>query len=82
MEWKELRGNQAAAGPGNFAAILLKNQLKELMKNPIDGFSVGLEDDSDIFVWRATIEGPVGTLLYAQGHPSSIVLRRGPFDKK
>ena len=26
----------------DFGAILLKNQLKELNKNPLDGFSIGL----------------------------------------
>ena len=48
----------------DFGAILLKNQLKELSKNPIDGFSVGLADDSDIYSWQIIIEGPPGTLLY------------------
>ncbi len=53
---------QAAAG-GDFGAILLRNQLKELIKNPVDGFSVGLVDDSDIFEWQVIIEGPPGTLF-------------------
>ncbi len=54
--------SQAAAG-GDFGAILLRNQLKELIKNPVDGFSVGLVDDSDIFEWQVIIEGPPGTLF-------------------
>lgn len=48
--------------PG-YGQILLRNQLKELIKNPVDGFSIGLEDDSNIYKWRVVIEGPVGTML-------------------
>lgn len=51
------------AAAGDFGAILLRNQLKELSKNPVDGFSVGLVDDSDIFQWQVMIEGPPGTLF-------------------
>ena len=29
-----------------------------------DGFSVGLADDSNVFVWQVIIEGPPDTLLY------------------
>lgn len=48
---------------GDFGAILLRNQLKELCKNPVDGFSVGLVDDSNIYEWQVLIEGPPGTLF-------------------
>jgi len=34
----------------------------EMMKNPVDGFSVGLVDDKSIFEWQVMIEGPSGTL--------------------
>jgi len=44
-----------------YGAILLKNQLKELNKNPVDGFSVGLKDDSNIYEWQCMLEGPPGT---------------------
>uniref|UniRef100_A0A6V3J428 UBC core domain-containing protein n=1 Tax=Lotharella globosa TaxID=91324 RepID=A0A6V3J428_9EUKA len=44
-----------------YGAILLRNQLKELLKNPVDGFSVGLVDDSDIYKWNVMIEGPADT---------------------
>lgn len=50
----------AAQGPG-YGAILLRNQLKELAKNPVDGFSVGLADDSNIYEWQCMMEGPADT---------------------
>ena len=34
----------------------------ELSKNPPDGISVGLEDDSNLFVWEIMIVGPADTL--------------------
>lgn len=34
------------------ASLLLKKQLKELTKNPVEGFSAGLVDDSNIFEWE------------------------------
>jgi len=51
----------AAQQSSNYGAILLKNQLKELTKNPVDGFSVGLVDDSNIYEWQCILEGPSGT---------------------
>ncbi len=33
----------------------------ELTKNPVDGFSVGLADDSNIYEWQCMMEGPAGT---------------------
>lgn len=36
--------------------------LAELTKNPVDGFSAGLVDDSNIFEWAVTIIGPPDTL--------------------
>ena len=33
----------------------------ELMKNPVDGFSVGLADDSDVYAWNVMMEGPCDT---------------------
>jgi ubiquitin-conjugating enzyme E2 G1 len=32
------------------------------MKNPVDGFSAGLADDSNLFEWQVTIIGPQDTL--------------------
>eukprot|EP00798_Chlamydomonas_sp_ICE-L_P021850 gene21851-28880_t len=34
------------------AVLLLKKQLKELSRRPVDGFSAGLVDDSNIFEWQ------------------------------
>lgn len=45
----------------DYGALLLKNQLKELTKNPVDGFSVGLVDDSNIYEWQCILEGPQDT---------------------
>lgn len=50
-----------AANSANYGAILLRNQLKDLTKNPVDGFSVGLADDSNIYEWQCMMEGPSGT---------------------
>lgn len=36
--------------------------MRELTKNPVDGFSAGLVDDSNIFEWAVTIIGPPDTL--------------------
>ncbi|KAI8825051.1 ubiquitin-conjugating enzyme/RWD-like protein [Fimicolochytrium jonesii] len=42
------------------SALLLKRQLKELSKNPVEGFSAGLADDN-IYEWDVMIVGPEGT---------------------
>ncbi len=44
------------------SALLLKKQLNDLMKNPVEGFSAGLIDDSDIYSWEVVIIGPPETL--------------------
>jgi len=44
------------------AVLLLKKQLAELRKRPVDGFSAGLIDDNDIFRWAIMIIGPRDTL--------------------
>ena len=36
--------------------------LSDLCKNPVDGFSAGLVDESNIFEWSVTIIGPPDTL--------------------
>ena len=43
------------------SALLLSKQLAELTKNPVDGFSVGLLNDADIYVWQVMIMGPADT---------------------
>jgi ubiquitin-conjugating enzyme E2 G1 len=42
------------------ASLLLMHP--ELTKNPVDGFSAGLVDDSNIFDWQITVIGPPDTL--------------------
>jgi len=44
------------------ASLLLKKQLSELAKCPVEGFSAGLIDDNDIFKWEILIIGPADTL--------------------
>eukprot|EP01027_Heterolobosea_sp_BB2_P025329 GEZU01038866.1.p1 GENE.GEZU01038866.1~~GEZU01038866.1.p1 ORF type:complete len:169 (+),score=66.75 GEZU01038866.1:107-613(+) len=44
------------------AALLLRKQLQELNKHPVEGFSAGLIDDSNIFEWKVFIVGPPETL--------------------
>ena len=34
--------------------MLLRKQLAELNKNPVEGFSAGLIDDEDIFRWEVS----------------------------
>ncbi|XP_008802772.1 ubiquitin-conjugating enzyme E2 7-like isoform X8 [Phoenix dactylifera] len=54
------------------ASLLLAKQLKDLTKNPVDGFSAGLVDDSNIFEWNVTIIGPPDT-LYDGGYFNAIM---------
>jgi ubiquitin-conjugating enzyme E2 G1 len=44
------------------AALLLKKQLKQLNKQPIEGFSAGLVNDDNIYNWQFCILGPSDTL--------------------
>merc|ERR1719502_991615 len=43
------------------ATLLLVKQLKDLNKNPVEGFSAGLVDDADAFEWEVMIMGPPDT---------------------
>ena len=45
------------------AALLLRKQLAELNKNPVEGFSAGLIDDEDIFRWEVSRLMPSFALL-------------------
>ncbi|KAI9006143.1 ubiquitin-conjugating enzyme/RWD-like protein [Gaertneriomyces semiglobifer] len=49
------------ASPEAQSALLLRRQLKELTKHPVEGFSAGLADDN-IYEWDVMIVGPEGTL--------------------
>ncbi|KAJ3071215.1 Ubiquitin-conjugating enzyme E2 15 [Podochytrium sp. JEL0797] len=44
------------------SSLLLRRQLKELSKNPVQGFSAGLFDDNNIYEWELMIMGPESTL--------------------
>ncbi|XP_057484406.1 ubiquitin-conjugating enzyme E2 13-like isoform X2 [Actinidia eriantha] len=44
------------------ASLLLQKQLKDLCKHPVDGFSAGLVDETNLFEWSVTIMGPQDTL--------------------
>ncbi|GAB4814970.1 hypothetical protein N2152v2_002016 [Parachlorella kessleri] len=54
------------------ASLLLRKQLKDLTKNPVEGFSAGLLDDSNLFEWAVTILGPPDT-LYEGGFFNAIL---------
>ncbi|XP_065054793.1 ubiquitin-conjugating enzyme E2 G1-like [Rhopilema esculentum] len=43
------------------ARLLLKKQLADLNKNPVDGFSAGLIDDDNLFQWEVMVLGPPET---------------------
>ena len=44
------------------SALLLRKQLKELSKCPVEGFSAGLVDESNVYEWEVVIMGPPDTL--------------------
>ncbi|XP_042486180.1 ubiquitin-conjugating enzyme E2 7-like [Macadamia integrifolia] len=43
-------------------SLLLQQQLKDLLKHPVEGFSVGLVDENNIYEWSVNIIGPMDTL--------------------
>ncbi|WRT65246.1 uncharacterized protein IL334_002189 [Kwoniella shivajii] len=43
-------------------SLILRKQLLELQKYPVDGFSAGLVDDDNILEWQIVIMGPADTL--------------------
>eukprot|EP00759_Apiculatamorpha_spiralis_P058961 PhF_6_TR9513/c0_g1_i1/m.14827/K10575/UBE2G1, UBC7; ubiquitin-conjugating enzyme E2 G1 len=45
------------------ATLMLLSQLKELRTNPIEGFSAGIRDDENPFLWDVCLLGPSGTIL-------------------
>jgi ubiquitin-conjugating enzyme E2 G1 len=47
----------------NQAALRLAKELQELQKNPVEGFSAGLVDESNLFEWEVFIVGPSETLF-------------------
>ena len=45
-----------------FLEILLYFSVLDLSKHPVEGFSAGLVDDSNLFEWDVAIIGPPDTL--------------------
>ena len=43
------------------SALILRKQLNDLKKNPVEGFSAGLLDDNNIYKWEVMIVGPPET---------------------
>jgi len=43
------------------AQRLLQNQFKQLMKEPVEGFTVEIPDESNMFEWDVYIQGPQDT---------------------
>ena len=50
----------------NASARILQNQLKELIKEPIEGFCCELSDESDLYIWNVFLKGP-GETCYEKG---------------
>jgi ubiquitin-conjugating enzyme E2 R len=48
------------AAPARSAATtkLLQNQLKKIQTDPVEGFTVDLADDSNLYEWKIYVEGP------------------------
>jgi len=44
------------------ATRLLSNTLKKLQQEPVEGFTVQIEDDANLFDWKVYLEGPSDTL--------------------
>jgi hypothetical protein len=59
---REPPGGKQADEMSDQAVLLLRKQLKELSRNPIEGFSAGLVDDSNVFEWQITVMGPPDTM--------------------
>ncbi|KAL7675399.1 hypothetical protein ACOME3_001660 [Neoechinorhynchus agilis] len=43
------------------STVLLQKQLRDLLKDPDAGFSAGLANDDDIYVWNVVVIGPPQT---------------------
>eukprot|EP00037_Helgoeca_nana_P029121 m.346392 g.346392 ORF g.346392 m.346392 type:complete len:175 (-) comp27907_c5_seq15:112-636(-) len=59
----------SGAGPAvsDAASVkVLQRQLKDMVKNPVEGFSAGLVDDSDVYKWVIMVMGPPDT-VYEEG---------------
>ncbi|KAH9929476.1 ubiquitin-conjugating enzyme [Fomitopsis serialis] len=52
----------ATSTPSNSNTLLLRRQLAELKKRPLDGFSAGLVDDNNFYEWEIMLIGPPDTI--------------------
>ncbi|EEB90992.1 hypothetical protein MPER_10725 [Moniliophthora perniciosa FA553] len=46
----------------NSNTLLLRRQLTELTKRPVEGFSAGLVDENNLYEWEILVIGPPDTL--------------------
>eukprot|EP00897_Mesotaenium_endlicherianum_P001128 jgi/Mesen1/11015/ME000098S10410 len=69
---QSLLGEPNNESPLNGHAAALWPQQEDLTRNPVDGFSAGLVDDSNVFEWQVTIIGPPDT-LYEGGFFNAIM---------
>ena len=46
---------------------ILQSEFKKLQEQPVEGFTIGLVDDCDVYQWRVGLYGPPET-LYAGGY--------------
>ncbi|CAG2109532.1 unnamed protein product [Medioppia subpectinata] len=44
------------------SSLILRKQLNDLKKTPVDGFSAGLVDENNLYKWEVMIVGPPDTL--------------------
>jgi len=49
------------------ATKILQTEFKKLQQQPVEGFTIGLVDESDIFKWKVALYGPPDT-HYAGGY--------------
>lgn len=45
------------------SALLLRRQLRDLARQPVEGFSAGLVDEANIYEWEIVVMGPPDTLF-------------------
>lgn len=68
FNWKSATNEERTAiaskmsGTTASSSLILNKELKELHKTPVEGFSAGLVDDSDIYEWEILIMGPPDTM--------------------
>ena len=67
-EWQCAAAEAAAYG----AAQECVDQCESNDTDPVDGFSAGLKDDSNVFEWDIMIIGPMGTYLPSQPDPDTL----------